>query len=128
MWRENNLEKAREVARLAYHKHKKKWKARQTEAQRRARNAFMREYRLKNREKFRAYEFVKNEIRRGRLLKPKVCSECGNSRRKIQAHHFEGYAREKWLTIEWLCFVCHAKKHRIYNLPYVPRLHRRIVA
>jgi hypothetical protein len=51
-------------------------------------------------------------IRDGLLTKPKICKNCGGSNRRIEAHHFKGYEREHWYTVEWLCSRCHRLAHR----------------
>lgn len=58
--------------------------------------------------KDKSRQVMRNAIRRGRVIRPKVCQECGK-RRSIHAHH-EDY--KKPLNVEWLCSSCHGKKHR----------------
>ena len=53
---------------------------------------------------------VSNAIKRGLLVKPTNCSQCNESKR-IQAHHYLGYAKEHRLDIIWLCEMCHRKTH-----------------
>ncbi len=50
-------------------------------------------------------------VRFGFLTRPSTCQhpgkyapQCGG---KIEAHHYMGYAREHWLSVEWLCETCH---------------------
>ncbi len=50
-----------------------------------------------------------NAVASGKLLKPKVCSQCGSRDRTIQAHHLD-YSDP--FDIVWLCTVCHGKEHR----------------
>lgn len=55
---------------------------------------------------------VLRAVKRGDLVKPSECSECGCGpldRRKIQGHHPD---YDKPLEVEWLCQDCHYDKHR----------------
>jgi ribosomal protein S27AE len=52
---------------------------------------------------------VWNEIERGRIVKPEMCSSCGNSG-IIDGHH-DDYAKP--LNVRWLCRWCHREWHRI---------------
>lgn len=58
--------------------------------------------------KVRARALVNTHLRRG-TLERKPCQKCGVA--KAQAHHYNGYAREHWLDIEWLCVACHTEEH-----------------
>lgn len=53
----------------------------------------------------RAHHIVQNEIRTGRLVRPKACSQCGKPC-KPEAHHPD-YAIP--LSVVWLCKTCHNK-------------------
>jgi hypothetical protein len=73
-----------------------------------------RRYRKANRDKAlalrQANHAVERAIAAGTLVRPDTCSQCG-CRGKIEAHHFMGYAQQYWLTIVWLCHLCHHAKH-----------------
>ena len=59
-------------------------------------------------ERDHAYNAVKRAIKGGKLLKPVLCSWCGNVR-KVEAHHWKGYAKK--LDVQWLCRGCHIQTH-----------------
>lgn len=58
-------------------------------------------------EKTRARRILQAEVRAGRIVKGPCC-ECGTVV-DIDAHHSD---YSKPLDIEWLCRLCHAKRHR----------------
>ena len=58
-------------------------------------------------EKKRAHEAVRRAIRRGLLVRPDSCSQCGNNQMRIEAHHHKGYAKENRLEVIFLCTSCH---------------------
>lgn len=66
-----------------------------------------REWQLGNREKEIAHQAVARALRRGDLVRPEACSQCGRTGR-IQGHHAD-YARQ--LDVEWLCPRCHGIRH-----------------
>jgi hypothetical protein len=57
--------------------------------------------------KDQAHYRVKTAIRNGTLKKPKECSECGAGGR-IHGHHAD---YSKPLDVEWLCSLCHRRRH-----------------
>lgn len=86
---------------------------------------FMRNAREKNPDKFRKreLEYEKNRswdekrearyqlnlaLRRGEILKPDACEDCGETV-KLTAHHDNYF---KPLEVRWLCYECHGKRHR----------------
>mgnify|MGYP007072099648 CR=1 FL=1 len=57
-------------------------------------------------------------IQRGQLVRPDLCSRCGqvpppgkDGRSGIHAHHHKGYAEEFALDVVWLCAKCHEHVH-----------------
>jgi hypothetical protein len=60
--------------------------------------------------KWKAKVAVERAVSAGRLVKPDACPVCGRKRR-VEAHHHRGYARENWLEIVWRCRPCHALEH-----------------
>lgn len=55
-----------------------------------------------------AHRAVRVAIRKGTLIKPEKCSDCGKHGR-LHAHHWKGY--DNPLDVEWLCASCHASRH-----------------
>lgn len=49
------------------------------------------------------------EAKRSGRLVPKPCRDCGAS--SVHAHHHNGYAKEHWLDVVWLCPPCHSRAH-----------------
>lgn len=45
-------------------------------------------------------------IRKGTIVKPDCCSECGGTQPRIEAHH-EDYSKP--LEVIWLCSPCHSE-------------------
>ena len=56
----------------------------------------------------RARNLLAKAVRRGELVRPQCCAECGAGGR-ITAHHPD---YSKPLEVEWLCTRCHGKKHQ----------------
>lgn len=62
----------------------------------------------KHQEKQRARTIVSKEVKRGKIIKPDICSVCREGR-KVEAHHPD-YSRPK--EVVWVCRQCHADLHR----------------
>ena len=59
-----------------------------------------------------AHRATRNAMRRGELVKPEVCEDCGTITRQLQFHHTHGYTKkENWLRGVWLCKPCHHHRH-----------------
>ena len=63
----------------------------------------------KNKEKRRAHVMLNKMVSTGKIEKPVICSNCGCSPKRLEAHHHNGYAKEHWLDVVWLCHPCHEK-------------------
>ena len=63
-------------------------------------------------QKMKARFAVRNAVRRKALIKPTKCSKCGKVG-VIQAHHYNGYEKENYLKIKWICVSCHIKEHYV---------------
>jgi hypothetical protein len=102
---------------------------RDKERARDANREYARRARLKNPERFRevwrgrphrrgkkesARVALNIAVRDGKIIKPDTCSECGCFGR-ITAHH-NNY--DLPLSVEWLCYECHGKRHRKEQLVY----------
>lgn len=59
--------------------------------------------------KARARQILCEAIQKGKIVRPKKCSECGGSRSKLHGHHTD---YSKPLNVVWLCSLCHGFIHR----------------
>lgn len=73
-----------------------------------------------NPEMFKAHVAVCRALKSGKLVKPSICPSCHVWERKVEGHHYLGYEREHWLTVQWLCRSCHSLTHQGLTLPTVP--------
>ncbi|MPV69414.1 hypothetical protein [Burkholderia sp. BE17] len=62
-------------------------------------------------EKILARQSLNNAVKRGDVVRPDVCEQCGIST-AVAAHH-DDYSRP--LQVRWLCRACHGKEHRTYK-------------
>lgn len=60
---------------------------------------------------WRAQQALKVAVRRGRLIRPTLCEECGQPGRRIEGAHRD-YTRP--LDVRWLCTSCHHRFDRRY--------------
>jgi len=60
----------------------------------------------------RVHYIVFRAIREGRLRRPDRCSECGQAKKRIVAHH-ENYFMP--LDVTWLCCRCHFEIHQPFS-------------
>jgi helix-turn-helix resolvase-like protein len=56
-----------------------------------------------------AHYQVKKAVRDGTLVRPGACSECGDTTRRIEAHH---PSYDAPLDVIWLCTPCHSRADR----------------
>ena len=98
-YRENNRTEIREKIRIRYrdnpHRSALKIKAR--------------EWRYKNTEKAHAHEQLNYAVKKGVVIRPDICSRCGDGGTVIHGHH-DDY--EMPLIVRWVCPPCHNKIHR----------------
>jgi hypothetical protein len=67
--------------------------------------------RQRDRERRQANIALNNAVRDGRVEQPELCSVCGKEPEvRMEAHH-EDYSKP--FDVEWLCSICHGKRHRI---------------
>ena len=62
-------------------------------------------------EQTRARNAVYKAIKKGTLIKPTVCSKCGEPSDDIHFHHTDGYDPENYLVGIWVCRKCHRLCH-----------------
>jgi len=62
-------------------------------------------------QKRKASQALHGAVRRGRIMRPSICSECSIPCTP-QGHH-EDYSKP--LQVIWLCRGCHAARHRKYG-------------
>lgn len=60
--------------------------------------------------KRRAHQALMRAVDNGTISRPSGCQECGWVG-KPEGHHHKGY--DTPLDVEWLCRICHAKRHRL---------------
>ena len=95
-WKENNPEGARESIRTRNARRREK----------------TREWMRANADgpKLKANSLLNSAVRRGKIVKPSVCSDCKQDtpRRRLHGHH-EDYSKP--YDVVWLCAACHGKRH-----------------
>jgi hypothetical protein len=64
-------------------------------------------WRMKNREKRKAQDFINNSIKRSKMERASICSRCG-IQGEIEAHHPD-YSKADYVI--WLCKNCHEAEH-----------------
>jgi G3E family GTPase len=62
-------------------------------------------------ERVQAWIAVRWALEFGLLVRPDACGRCGAERR-LHAHHHNGYDRDHWIDVLWLCSPCHRTVHR----------------
>ena len=65
------------------------------------------EWQENNPEKKAAAYAVNLEVSRGNIVRPTICSACGE-KRKVVGHHYD---YERPLDVVWLCYSCHKFEH-----------------
>lgn len=83
-----------------------------TEHGKRALYEGMKRFRKRNPEKIKAVQYLDDKVRAGYILRPTICSRCNAKNIRIEAHHHQGYSREFWLDVVWLCIPCHKSIHQ----------------
>jgi ribosomal protein S27AE len=77
---------------------------------------FLKHYPVKDRlspkEKINAV--LRYSVWSGKIKKPKTCSKCGITGKRICEHHHMGYEKEHALDVVWLCDRCHSVEHLRY--------------
>lgn len=65
----------------------------------------------------RAGRAVRKAIKKGLIIRPNVCSDCGCEAR-VEGHHSD---YSKPLDVIWLCPKCHAKHSPLHHHMYRPK-------
>jgi ribosomal protein S27AE len=79
-----------------------------TEAGKKANTKHTGVQRERNPERYKANTALTNAVRLGYIIKPEICSRCGDGG-IIDGHHAD---YSKPLEVEWLCRACHTLEHR----------------
>ena len=73
----------------------------------RQKKGYLKQYREKNPEKYKAQTALNNAVRDGKVLKPSECHKC-KSTLQIEGHH-DDYSKP--LDVDWMCSACHSRLH-----------------
>jgi len=110
--KDGHLNKCKECTKKDVHRHRAEniEKIREYDRSRGNRNetGYLREYRKKYPNKYKAHMIVDNAVRDKKLFK-EPCEKCGSEDR-IHAHH-DDYLKP--LNVRWLCAACHSQWHKI---------------
>jgi hypothetical protein len=68
---------------------------------------YLNEYKKQYPQIERAHEILNRYVRRGKIIRPNVCSKCLKEKRRIEGHHPD---YNKPLEVVWLCRGCHRKE------------------
>ena len=60
-------------------------------------------------EKVKAQHLVQTHVRRGKIIKPTICSICNRESKRIEGHHAD---YSKPLEVIWVCNQCHHDIHK----------------
>jgi hypothetical protein len=62
--------------------------------------------------KIKARDLLRHSVKSGAIIKPKECSVCGKSPKRLEGHHND---YSKPLDVIWCCTSCHGKIHREFK-------------
>lgn len=88
---------------------------RRTPEQREKARLYQQRYRLREdvQARARARVAVQHALKRGDLVRPDSCERCGkkpgkaaDGRSLIRADHFQGYDKDNYLNVQWICATC----------------------
>jgi hypothetical protein len=104
---DGRLNKCKECHRLDVKENRKRnieyYRAYDRDRGNRQNNEYVRDYRARNPEKYKAHRALNNAVRDGKIVKPTHCTKCGKET-TLHGHHHD-YAQP--LNVEWLCPACH---------------------
>lgn len=64
--------------------------------------------------KIKSRKFLNHAIEDRKIIKPTICQNCETPAKRIEGHHYLGYARKNWLDVIWLCPPCHNAMDEIH--------------
>lgn len=81
------------------------------------RRIYRKRWKTKNHHKHMAHKAVAKAIKRGTLIKPSACEDCGDTTSQIEGAHTD---YSKRFDVRWLCTSC----HKIFDgmLKYAPKV------
>lgn len=96
-------DQARQIA------YKKKYRDKMTPEQKRHWVLQSRASDARHPERHTARRKLQKAVEWGRIMKPKVCQDCGAESKIIHGHH-EDYSKP--FDVAWLCPLCHTERHK----------------
>jgi len=66
---------------------------------------------VNHREKAIANGMLRYKVWLGEVNKPVACEKCGATNTRICGHHHNGYSKDIWYDVQWLCDRCHHIVH-----------------
>jgi hypothetical protein len=60
--------------------------------------------------KLYAHRMIERYVHSGKIVKPSVCSTCGNLPKRFLHGHHDDYTKP--LVVRFICELCHGKEHR----------------
>lgn len=112
-WQLANPEKRKKLWKAWSKKHRAERSAyyrRYYEEHKKEKDAYKKQWHRDHPLEARAHSAVTAAIRLGKLIRPKTCAKCGKPC-KPEGHHHNGYAKEHWFDVIWLCKGCHLTEH-----------------
>jgi len=85
---------------------------RKTEKGKAVASAITRRQYQKNPEAAMARAMSGHALRRGEIVQASECESC-DAPGRLEAHHHNGYKRDHWLDVRWLCKPCHVEVHHV---------------
>jgi hypothetical protein len=103
------------------------WEANRANNRERSKTPAARESQAKGRRKYKekrhplhasALGAVRTAVYNGKMKRPAECESNGKyggfcQKNPLQPHHYNGYEREHWLDVEWLCWACHRRADKV---------------
>jgi hypothetical protein len=111
LWAEKHPERALELDRLAAIRNREKNRERAKVTYLKSKERYKQYHAaVKDSPDRKAREKVNYALRHKMMTKPSRCQDCGQEKPSRQIHgHHEDYSKP--LSVEWLCAVCHGRRH-----------------